>query len=435
MAAGVVAVAPSSAEAGGTRATRGARGAPPAHRSHATRGAHRAANQDLVVVGAGEGHGVGMSQWGAYGYARRGWGYAAILSHYYSSTSLGQTSSTRVVRVLLAGNRGSLTFTGATHAGRLALSSGQSYTALRSGTAAVSLRDARGHTLATLAAPLRVTGPGPLTLAGRADNGVSNGAYRGDLELSPGRHGGINAVDAVALEDYVRGVVAEEADASWPVAALEAQAVATRTYAITATVGHGLGFDQYSDTRSQQYGGVSGERASTDRAVSATRDQVVTYGGRPAITYFCASSGGRTADVQSAFPGAAPEPWLRSVDDPYEGFSPRHRWGPYRFSPARAASMLGGLLHGRLRAITIIRRDASGRVLAAQVVGTSGSTAASGLQLQSRLELPSTWASFTVGDQFPARPVGPSSRPSPPPSAASTSAGTTASIGGGVAAP
>jgi len=204
MAAGVVAVAPSSAEAGGTRATRGARGAPPAHRSHATRGAHRAANQDLVVVGAGEGHGVGMSQWGAYGYARRGWGYAAILSHYYSSTSLGQTSSTRVVRVLLAGNRGSLTFTGATHAGTLALSSGQSYTALRSGTAAVSLRDARGHTLATLAAPLRVTGPGPLTLAGRADNGVSNGAYRGDLELSPGRHGGINAVDAVALEDYVR---------------------------------------------------------------------------------------------------------------------------------------------------------------------------------------------------------------------------------------
>lgn len=65
----------------------------------------------LLIQGAGAGHGVGMSQEGALGYAKRGWTYPAILAHYYTGTALGQTNPARVVRVLLADGRA--TFTGA----------------------------------------------------------------------------------------------------------------------------------------------------------------------------------------------------------------------------------------------------------------------------------------------------------------------------------
>ena len=122
------------------------------------------------------------------------------------------------------------------------------------------------------------------------------------------------------------GVVSRESPASWPIEALKAQAVAARTYAITTTKG-GNGFDHYPDTRSQVYGGVAAETASTDRAVAETRGQVVTYDGEPVITYFFSTSGGRTENVENSL-GGAPQPWLRSVEDPYDDVSPRHRWGP-----------------------------------------------------------------------------------------------------------
>ena len=123
----------------------------------------------------------------------------------------------------------------------------------------------------------------------------------------------------VPLERYVRGVVAAEMPASWPLAALEAQAVASRTYALTAHAG-GSRFDVYSDTRSQVYRGVAAETASTNAAVSATsRADRHSTPGSPPITYFFASSGGMTENIENSFLGSAPEPWLRGVPDPYEG--------------------------------------------------------------------------------------------------------------------
>src|SRR5207302_155158 len=83
----------------------------------------------------------------------------------------------------------------------------------------------------------------------------------------------------------VRGVVSAEMSASWPAAALEAQAVATRTYALTAHAG-GSRFDVYADTRSQVYAGPAAYTAATNAAVAATAGQIVTYAGAPAITYF-----------------------------------------------------------------------------------------------------------------------------------------------------
>ena len=87
-------------------------------------------------------------------------------------------------------------------------------------------------------------------------------------------------MEAVGLDDYVRGVISAEMPSGWSPQALDVQAVAARTYAITTDVS-GSNFDLYPDTRSQMYRGVAAETPSTDAAVAATRGQVVTYAGRP----------------------------------------------------------------------------------------------------------------------------------------------------------
>jgi stage II sporulation protein D len=190
-------------------------------------------------------------------------------------------------------------------------------------------------------------------------------------------------------------VVAAEMPSSWATAALEAQAVAARTYAITTTVG-GNGYDLYSDTRSQMYGGVKAETPSTNAAVAATAGQIVTYGGKPAVTYFFASSGGYTESIQNVWAGASPEPWLRGVPDPYDnaGQDPYHSWGS-QMSLAAAARKLGGLVRGSLVGIEVTRHGVSPRILQAQVVGTRGSTTVTGSQLQGIFGLAGTWATFT----------------------------------------
>jgi stage II sporulation protein D len=200
-----------------------------------------------------------------------------------------------------------------------------------------------------------------------------------------------NTVHTLPLETYVRGVISAEMPASWPAAALEAQAVAVRTYALTAHAG-GSKFDVYSDTRSQVYRGPSAETASTNAATIATAGQIVTYAGAPAITYFFASSGGHTEDVQNAFGGAA-EPWLVGVPDPYE--TKASSW-TLSMSFASAAARLRGLVKGSLRGIEVLERGSSPRIISAAVLGSAGDTRVSGPELEARLGLESTWAYFSV---------------------------------------
>ncbi len=126
------------------------------------------------------------------------------------------------------------------------------------------------------------------------------GTYRGNLEFRGSGLMGVQTVNALGLEPYVRGVISLESPASWPAEALKAQAVAARTYALTTSKG-GNGWDQYPDTRSQMYGGVAAETKSTDAAVRATKNQIVTYQGAPVVTYFFSTSGGRTENVENSF--------------------------------------------------------------------------------------------------------------------------------------
>lgn len=232
-------------------------------------------------------------------------------------------------------------------------------------------------------------------------------------------------VRRVPLEQYVRGVVSAEMPSSWPAAALQAQAIASRTYALTAHAGDrskiGQQFDVYADTRSQVYDGAAAETPQTNAAVAATAGQIVTYQGRPAITYFFASSGGMTENVQDAFPGSEPQPWLKAVPDPYDT-GPGASW-TVTMSFAAAAARLSGLVKGSLRAIEVLKRGAAPRILTAAIVGSKGVTEVSGDELAARLGLTGTWAYFGVrGGRGPVRPEpgsgAPASKPAPGPSTA-----------------
>ena len=348
----------------------------------------RAKPGQLVIEGGGDGHGVGMSQYGAEGYALHGASAGQILAHYYRATTLGNVSAAQPVRVLIATGRAS--FSGATRAGAAALNAMSTYTVSAS---AVGLRvvSPSGHTVTTARGALTVTGPGPLATAGHR--------YRGALRFTATPTGRVQTVDVVGLDNYVRGVVAEEMEAAWAPAALEAQAIAARTYALTTNV-NGSGYSLYDDTRSQMYGGAGAETAPTNAAVAATSGQVVTYEGAPVATYFFASSGGETESIQNVWAGASPEPWLVGVPDPYDGAAgdPYHRW-TVTMSVGAATHRLGSLVRGRLQRIVVTRHGISPRVIAARVVGTRGTTTVTGDQLAQAFGLLSTDARFLVGSR------------------------------------
>jgi stage II sporulation protein D len=343
----------------------------------------------FVIRGAGFGHGVGLSQYGAQGYAQQGRKHDFILRHYFTGTRLQRLSRIPTVRVLLRSGSSSSAFSGAAQVGNRRVSPGRTYRA-RSGGGRVTLTSASGRKIASFAAPMRAWPPrgGVLRVAGR-------GIYRGILEFRPGTFGGVNTINAVNVEDYVRGVVPVEVPASWHPEALKAQAVAARTYGIT-TSRRGAGWDHYPDTRSQVYGGAGVEQRTTNAAIAATRAQVVTYNGRPVTTYFFSTSGGRTENSEYGFPGGNRLPWLRSVSDPYDRISPRHRWGPYRMTMGRAASKLGGLVKGTFRRIDVAQRGVSPRIVRATVVGSRGSTAVTGATLRARFGLYDSWMYFAV---------------------------------------
>jgi SpoIID/LytB domain protein len=276
-------------------------------------------------------------------------------------------------------------FSGAARAGTRNLNPGRTYRVRRRGAAQVDLLSSAGRRIATFAAPLQVSGPGNVVALG----GV--GSYRGMLEFRPDTFGGVNVINAVSLEDYVAGVVARESPSSWPAEALKAQAVAARTYAITTSKA-GAGFEHYADTRSQVYGGVAAETASTNAAVAATRGQVVTYAGEPVVTFFFSTSGGRTENVENTNVGAGPQPWLKSVADPYDDVSPKHRWGPIKMTRAAAGAKLAGLVKGRFRGIQVTKRGRSPRIVSAEIVGSGGRTTVDGAP---------DWACSTRGPTSP----------------------------------
>jgi stage II sporulation protein D len=337
------------------------------------------AQSTVVITGHGWGHALGMSQWGALGFAQHGWTYDRILAHYYRGTTLEQRPSP-TVRVLLLEERKRVT---------LASESPWSVTDARG--VKVALPPGKlpvGAALAVsgqaLASPLAFTaGATPLSAAGKP--------YRGRLLVfSNGRR--LQVVNALPLEQYVKGVVGYEMPSNWPAGALQAQAVAARTYALASltTVVTARTYDLFGDTRSQVYGGIQAESPAVSKAVEATSRQVVLYDGKAIMAYYSSSTGGRTVSAAEAL--GKPIPYLVSVPDPYDVLSPNHNWGPVLFdarSIARALDLDGTLSDLRASA------GPSGHVTTVTAVGEAGEATATGSAVRTLLGLRSTW--FSVG--------------------------------------
>jgi stage II sporulation protein D len=334
------------------------------------------AGTTFVLDGGGWGHGVGMSQWGAEGYARHGFAYRQILAHYYPHTTLAVHRST-TVRVLLRENQSHVSISST--APFLVADANGHKLHLRSAVTLTSRFVVRGHKLTP---PLRFqAGIHPLKLGGDA--------YRGTFTVKR-KPGGLMVVNALPLDRYLRGVVPWEVPTGWHMASYEAQAVAARTYTL-ATLKPNDDFDLYPDDRSQMYGGIKAERPQTNRALGATAGQVLTYGGHVIVAYYSSTSGGRTAAVQDGFPGAQPEPYLVSVPDPYDSISPHHVWPTRALTATYLADKLD--LDGVTNAVTQV--DGSGRVTDVRFLTQRGWRAFAGIDLRTKLDLLSTY--FRIG--------------------------------------
>jgi stage II sporulation protein D len=350
---------------------------------------------DYLIDGHGYGHGVGMAQYGAYGYARdQQRSFRWILGHYYPGTRVAAVAAPRIrVRLKeLSALRVSSADLATTAGRRVSLHSDRTYrfTPSADGVQVTDLRT--GRVRAQLPAPVRLSpGRAALRLLGLAENGVRDGRYRGALYLH--RDGDrMLAVDDVALEDYLLGVVGSEMPASWPREALRAQAVVARSFALTTRRPTQL-FDVYADTRSQVYRGLAGEAVASRAAVRDTHGLGVLAGAQVATTFFHASSGGRTAAVQEVFAGAGPLPYLVSVEDPFDRLSPYHDWS-VTLTDDQMSIRLAAAVPGELLDVAVAARTPTGRVAVLRVTGTLGTRDLDRPAARALLGLRSTW--FTV---------------------------------------
>ena len=327
-----------------------------------------------------------MGQWGAQGYAKQGYTYDQILDAYYPGTTLGQTNAT-TIRVLLASGKK-----------QLSISSKKPIT--------VEDGDGIDHTLAagttTLTPALKLAvdgGPAqalvpPLTFAPAAGSALTLGRrYRGQILVDvPSKK--LRAINVLPLQQYLYGVVPAEMPSIWLPAALQAQAVAARSYAL-ANRKAGAPFDVYADGRSQAYLGTSAETPAGKQAVDLTAGQVLLYNGDIADTLFSSSTGGWTQSAADAF-GAPGRPYLVSVRDPYDTISPYHDWGPVAVTGKTLGTAVGAV--GRIVDATV-KRNASRRVKTLKITSLSRGSlltaTAGGAAVASALGLRSSW--FSVG--------------------------------------
>ena len=157
--------------------------------------------------------------------------------------------------------------------------------------------------------------------------------YRGELVITA-TDSGMLVVNRLSMDDYLRGVVPLEIGnrTAAEFAAVQAQAVAARTYAYKH-LNDVRAFDMYATVQDQVYGGVDAEKPQADSAIATTRDIVVLYAGQPISTPYSSTCGGSTAAVSEVWYAQPDEPYLRPVSDRIPGSdhfycdpSPRFSW-------------------------------------------------------------------------------------------------------------
>lgn len=406
----------------------------------------RSFGDSVVISGRGSGHGDGLSQWGAFGYATKyGWDWTQILSHYYGGTSRDTVDPATIVRINLTaladatattviqsagllstnadGGLGRFTAVVARETGpatyRVYGRSDQVMCPADTSPAALDLPTSGWHLLnaafasASLGARLVASAPSvDPALASAGDNpGVcqpdgSVKHYRGSIEIVNGTDGENRTVNAAPLDQYLRGVVPQESIASWGDSgagkganALRAQAVAARTYVLTETRAT---YAQSCDTPDCQNFNGAARRAwatatvdmiedpRTDAAVTATSGVVLrNSAGGLAFTQFSASSGGYTSGRNF--------PPVEDLGDAVSANS-AHQWTATVPRTTIEAAFVG---IGQLLSIDVVERNGlgewGGRVKTVRVRGTAGSVTVSGEAFRSALRLKSAWFNVPAG--------------------------------------
>jgi peptidoglycan hydrolase-like amidase len=364
----------------------------------------------ITVPGHGNGHGHGLSQYGARGAAIAGLDAARIIAFYYPGTARVTLSLPATIRTLISGTGSAtvvapaagLTVTG--YGGALP-SAGVSRFRLvaPSGVSTLRLDKLVGSTWSTVKAGL----PNNAEFS-RAANNVrlyltdgSSTVYRGVIRAVRGGTG-VLSINRAGLDQYAEGVVPREMPASWPAAAVQAQAIAARSYGRNAVENNpGRPYDICDTTQCQVYGGMTrydkaGNVVWSDypAAVSGNSNVVQQYGGRTIFAQFSASNGGWSVD--------GGQPYLVAKQDPYDNAGtgdPYLNW-TREVSVSSIASSYG---LRRLTDIVITQRDGNGqwggRVLAGYVDGVDGSgtsrrVSTTGFGLQDAMGLPHNW--FTI---------------------------------------
>src|SRR3954468_14814803 len=387
----------------------------------------------FTLDGHGYGHGHGMSQFGAYGAALKGLTYQQIVGFYYPHTTL-TSDANRTVRVLLGGAQSSpLTVeprTGVATTVATSVAGVASCTLPTSFNGTSTVQRWRVRLLSTTTGTrLRLQ----KTIDGTRWTGVSlpkcdqawSAPLNGSVTFSTGgyvryvsgstvkRYRGamraaftgsaIYPVDVVPMESYLRAVVPSEMPSSWSEPALQAQAVAARTYA-TYVVHHphpGAApyFDLYADTRDQMYTGMSAEVTSTNDAIAATAGKVLEDSqGRAVLAQFSSSSGGWATD------GA--QPYLIAQKDPYDGV-PQVSWNPHSWRTTLSAASIRSAYPsvGAVQSLVVTGRDGNGawggRVTSLTVHGSSGSAVVSGTSFRSAFGLRSEWFRVVLPPDLP----------------------------------
>ena len=240
--------------------------------------------------------------------------------------------------------------------------------------------------------------------------------FRGRLQVRPEGQG-LQAINHIKVESYLPSVVGGEMPASWPQAALRAQAVAARTYALRQRK-PSAPFDLKATVASQVYKGIEAETPSTRQAVASTRSQVLMHGNGLINAVFHSSSGGNTENSGEIW--TTQLPYLVSVPD-FDDSSPVRDWKK-QFTPGELRKAFPET--GGVRRIDVLSSTATGRIRQARVLGPRGSLVLKGSELRSRLKLRSTLAQFVFDGAGETASRAVQNRPRPIPLTVVSSTGT-----------
>lgn len=232
---------------------------------------------------------------------------------------------------------------------------------------------------------------------------VNEKAYRGRIRIAPGLDG-LRVINVIDLESYLVSVVGAEMGRRLPeeLAALEAQAVAARTYTLRNLERNSAqGYDLAADVSSQVYGGVATEMPLAQLAVDRTRGQILTLDGIPIDAFYSSTCGGHTESSGAVFSGGdrsylPAQPDVDPSGRAWCAISPAYQWHETWNGAEVAATLRRTLAAERLpvarasdlREARVLDRTASGRIARLELIGSGGRTTVSGAAIRRVLSPP-----------------------------------------------